>query len=193
MRFISNRYVLKIPSQISVLYCKEKKKLLISNGLKKMTIDLQVKLKILKQKNCIVVTDQPFYKVSSKASKQNKSLQGKYYFIIKKTFKNIKTVTCKKLKLVGVGYKVFLITNGEVSYKLLHFKLGYSHNIYYKIPKNLEVKIRQSNKIFILGHDYDLVSKTASVIRSYKYPEPYKGKGILYFNESIELKEGKKL
>ena len=99
--------------------------------------------------------------------------------------------TCKKLKLVGVGYKVFEIAHSN--YKLLHFKLGYSHNIYYRIPDNVEIVVSQSTKIFISSYDYTLVSAVSSIIKNYKYPEPYKGKGILYFNESIKLKEGKKI
>lgn len=192
MKFISKRYVLKIPSEISVLYNKKNQNLLISNGLKNIIFNLKVQLKILKNQNYIIVTDLPFVNVSTQL-KRKKSLQGKTFFSIKKIFKNMKTVTCKKLKLVGVGYKVFKINDKRFDYKLLHFKLGYSHNIYYKIPNTVNIKIRQSNKLFILGDDYDLVSQISSIIKNYKYPEPYKGKGILYFNESIKLKEGKKL
>ena len=76
---------------------------------------------------------------------------------------------------------------------MLEFKLGYSHNIYFKIPKNLTVFCLKSDKIFISGNFYEYISQIASQIRSYKTPEPYKGKGILYENEKIFLKEGKKV
>lgn len=76
---------------------------------------------------------------------------------------------------------------------LLHFKLGYSHMIYFKIPINLKIYCLKANKLFILGDSYLFVTQIASLIRSYKVPEPYKGKGIVYTTEKIILKEGKKL
>ena len=191
MKFIPKRYVIKIPSEISVLYSEKKSQLLVFNDTKKVVINLTVKLKILNSKSYIVVSDIPFLKLS-KSSKLKKSLQGSTYFFVKKLLKDFKTLSYKKLDLVGIGYKVFEI-NKNTSYKLLHFKLGYSHNIYYKVPKSLDIQIRNSNKLFISGDNYNAVAKASSVIKSYKVPEPYKGKGILYFNESITLKEGKKI
>lgn len=193
MKFISKRYVVKIPSEIFVLYCKKKSQLLISDKTKKIIIDLKVKLKILKKNNCIIITEIPVEHVSNKFKKIKRSLQGLTYFLIKKLIKNFKTTSCKKLNLIGIGYKVFEVNSKKSKYKLLHFKLGYSHNIYYKIPESLNIQIRQSNKLFISGSDTNLVSTSASTIKDYKLPEPYKGKGILYFNETIKLKEGKKI
>ena len=193
MKFIPKRYIIKIPSEISIFYSEEKAQLLISDKVKKTIYNLKVKLKVIKDKNYIIVTSMPFSKIPNKQKKNKKSLQGSTFFFIKRLIKNFKTTSCKKLNLIGVGYKVFEINSLNDSYKLLHFKLGYSHNIYYKIPINLNIKIRQSNKLFISGYDSNLVSNSSSIIKSYKLPEPYKGKGILYFNESIELKEGKKI
>jgi large subunit ribosomal protein L6 len=75
---------------------------------------------------------------------------------------------------------------------LLHFKLGYSHYVYFKIPKNLEIFCLKANKLFILGDSYSFVNQVAALVRSFKIPEPYKGKGIIYTTEKITLKEGKK-
>lgn len=76
---------------------------------------------------------------------------------------------------------------------LLHFKLGYSHHIYFRIPANLKICCLKANKLFVLGYSYLFVTQIASLIRSYKVPEPYKGKGIVYTTEKIILKEGKKV
>ena len=76
---------------------------------------------------------------------------------------------------------------------LLHFKLGYSHFIYFKIPKKLKIFCLKANKLFILGYSYAFVTQIAALIRLYKVSEPYKGKGILYTTEKITLKEGKKM
>ena len=65
--------------------------------------------------------------------------------------------------------------------------------MYYKIPSKIVIKIIQSSKIFIFGNDFNKVCQVASIIRNCKVPEPYKGKGILYSNEVVKLKEGKKL
>ena len=192
MKFISNRYSLKIPREISLIYFEKQQKLLILNNYVKILIKLQVKIKIIKNKNYIIITDIPFIETSNNL-KNKKILQGQTYFNIKKNMFNSKRLTSKKLKLVGVGYKVFEINNNNSDYNLLHFKLGYSHNIYFKIPHNLNITTRQSTKLFLSGYNSNLVSRIASIIKNYKYPEPYKGKGILYSDEIIQLKEGKKI
>ena len=76
---------------------------------------------------------------------------------------------------------------------LLHFKLGYSHQIYFKIPTKLKISCLKTTQIFIFGYSYLFVTQIASLLRSYKAPEPYKGKGIIYTTEKMILKEGKKV
>jgi len=194
MKFFSKRHVVKIPSEISILYCKEKKTLLLKNSYKQKLLNLQVKVLILKEKNIIIVTNYSFNKVSNKWKNSFKSLQGTTIALLKQAVVEISSITCKKLKLIGVGYKVFESEiKSNKSFKLLHFKLGYSHSLYYKIPKDITIKIHQSTKLFIFGYDFNKVSQIASMLRNCKLPEPYKGKGILYSNEIIKLKEGKKV
>lgn len=194
MKFFSKRHVVKIPSEISILYCKEKKTLLLKNFYKQKLLNLQVKVLILKEKNIIIVTNHSFTKVSNKWKNSFKSLQGTTIALLKQAVVEISSITCKKLKLVGVGYKVFESEmESNKNFKLLHFKLGYSHSLYYKIPKDINIKIHQSTKLFIFGYDFNRVSQIASILRNCKLPEPYKGKGILYSNEIIKLKEGKKV
>jgi len=93
----------------------------------------------------------------------------------------------KRLKLVGVGFKAFLNKN------LIQLRLGFSHSIFYKIPQKIEIKVVKSDSIFIFGNSIQIVTQLASIIKCYKKPEPYKGKGIFYYNEKIKLKQGKKL
>jgi large subunit ribosomal protein L6 len=90
-----------------------------------------------------------------------------------------------------VGYRAFDVDNFEN--KLLLFKLGYSHSIYFKIPIESQIFCLKRTKLFIHGNSYQDITKIAAFIRSYKKPEPYKGKGILYETEKIILKEGKKV
>jgi len=93
-----------------------------------------------------------------------------------------------KLNIIGVGYKVFLEKD-----KLI-FKIGFSHNITYDIPKDIKIKISSQKAlvIIIFGSNLQKITQVAAEIKALKPVEPYKGKGIRYFNENIKIKEGKK-
>ncbi|MFX6067028.1 50S ribosomal protein L6, partial [Acinetobacter baumannii] len=71
-------------------------------------------------------------------------------------------------------------------------QLGYSHEIVYPIPEGIEIKVEKQTAISISGADKQRVGQIAAEIRSYRGPEPYKGKGIKYATETILRKEGKK-
>ncbi|WDR80397.1 50S ribosomal protein L6 [Candidatus Purcelliella pentastirinorum] len=92
----------------------------------------------------------------------------------------------KRLQLVGVGYKAYLENN------CLNMFLGYSHPIKYLVPKNVFIECPSSTDILLKSIDKQLVGQVSAIIRSYKKPEVYKGKGIRYFNETILIKEAKK-
>ncbi len=91
----------------------------------------------------------------------------------------------KKLEIVGVGYRV------EQKKDYLVFSLGYSHPIYYELPKGLKAELVRNIAVTISGPDRQLVGSAAAKIRSFRPPEPYKGKGIKYADEVIRRKEGK--
>ena len=92
----------------------------------------------------------------------------------------------KTLKLVGTGYKAIL------QGKILKISAGYSHDIDYQVPEGINIKCQDPNTIEISGANKAQVGQVAADIRSYRKPEPYKGKGIKYENEHIVRKEGKK-
>ena len=92
----------------------------------------------------------------------------------------------KKLEMNGVGYRASL------KGKTLELMLGYSHPIQYDIPENISITVDKQNNIEVKGPDKQLVGQTASEIRAFRGPEPYKGKGIKYADEYINRKEGKK-
>ncbi len=91
----------------------------------------------------------------------------------------------KKLIVEGVGFKADVVGTNLV------FKLGFSHSITVAIPKNLKVA-SEKNIITISGIDKEFVGQYVAELRALKKPEPYKGKGIRYFDEVIKRKEGKK-
>jgi len=95
-----------------------------------------------------------------------------------------------KLEFVGVGYRGSVLKTDN---SLLELVLGFSHEILLKIPKGITVQSKKKNTILTLsGNNKDLLSKFASKIRSYRPPEPYKGKGVQFSNEFVRRKEGKK-
>ena len=92
----------------------------------------------------------------------------------------------KKLEINGVGYRA------QVTGKELVMQLGYSHDVKYPIPEGIKIAVEKQTAITITGADKQKVGQVAAEIRSWREPEPYKGKGIKYDNERIIRKEGKK-
>jgi large subunit ribosomal protein L6 len=92
----------------------------------------------------------------------------------------------RTLEINGVGYRA------AVQGKNLQLQLGFSHDVLYPIPEGITIKCEKPTSISISGFDKQRVGQVAAEIRGYKRPEPYKGKGIKYDNETILRKEGKK-
>lgn len=92
----------------------------------------------------------------------------------------------RELEINGVGYKA------QLKGKTLVLSLGYSHDIEYPIPTGIEMKCEKPTSVLISGADKQLVGQVASEIRAMRPPEPYKGKGVKYIEETITRKEGKK-
>jgi large subunit ribosomal protein L6 len=92
----------------------------------------------------------------------------------------------KKMDIKGVGYRANLQGTDLV------LQLGYSHEIRYKIPAGIKVAVADQVGLTVTGIDKQLVGQVAANIRSYRPPEPYKGKGIRYTDEYVLRKEGKK-
>jgi large subunit ribosomal protein L6 len=90
----------------------------------------------------------------------------------------------RKLEINGVGYKA------EVAGETLNLALGFSHPIAYKLPKGVAAKV-EKNILTLTGTDREAVGRAAAQVRSYRPPEPYKGKGVKYVEEHIKRKVGK--
>jgi len=92
----------------------------------------------------------------------------------------------RKLELQGVGYRA------QAQGKVLNLTLGYSHPVNFDVPAGITIETPTQTEILVKGIDLQVVGETAAKIRAYRPPEPYKGKGVRYAGEKIELKEGKK-
>jgi len=92
----------------------------------------------------------------------------------------------RKLELQGVGYRA------QAQGKVLNLTLGFSHPVNFAVPDGITIETPTQTEIVVKGIDRQVVGETAAKIRAYRPPEPYKGKGVRYVGEKIELKEGKK-
>jgi large subunit ribosomal protein L6 len=92
----------------------------------------------------------------------------------------------RKLELHGVGYRA------QVQGNVLNLTLGFSHPVAYHIPEGITIETPTQTEVLVKGVDKQLVGQVAAHIRAYRPPEPYKGKGVRYAGEKIELKEVKK-
>ena len=91
----------------------------------------------------------------------------------------------RALEINGVGYRA------EVKGDILNLSLGYSHPINFQLPKGITVDVDKMTKLLVKGIDKELVGQTAAKIREFRSPEPYKGKGVKYADETILRKAGK--
>ena len=121
--------------------------------------------------------------------KENRSMHGLYRAIIFNMVHGVSQGYTKKLELIGVGYRA--ATSGQK----LDFSVGFSHNIVFDIPQEIKVTAEtekgKAPVITLTSHDKQLLGAVASKIRSFRKPEPYKGKGIRYVNEYVRRKAGK--
>jgi len=190
MKF-SKKYSVKIPKNIKIIYHAQQNFLVVVGPLGRKTLNLKLKIFLTEPASYLYITTIPTQKVLDNRKKTLKALCGTTVAMVKQCILEISVLLNKKIKLVGVGYKVFPKTYR--SNDLLELKLGFSHFLYYKIPSAIQIKSYKSTFIYIFSNSYYSLTQIAANIRSYKYPEPYKGKGILYENEKIVLKEGKKV
>ena len=121
--------------------------------------------------------------------KENRSMHGLYRALIYNMIQGVSEGYTKKLELIGVGYRA--ATNGQK----LDFSVGFSHNIVFDIPQEIKVTAEtekgKAPVITLTSHDKQLLGAVASKIRSFRKPEPYKGKGIRYVDEYVRRKAGK--
>lgn len=117
--------------------------------------------------------------------KRVRALHGLYRALIQNMIDGVSEGYTKKLEIIGVGYRAELKGRG------LQLALGYSHPIFFIPPKDVKIEVPAPTNIVVSGIDKQLVGQVAAKIRSFRPPEPYKGKGIRYEGEQIIRKAGK--
>lgn len=133
----------------------------------------------------IEVKDEEIIVTRPNDQRENRSLHGLTRALLQNMVTGVSQGYSKELIIVGVGYKA------ELKGKNLLLNIGYSHPIYFVPPEEITLEVPQPTQIKISGIDKELVGLVAAKIRSFRKPEPYKGKGIKYSDEIIIRKAGK--
>lgn len=122
-------------------------------------------------------------------TKEHKSLHGLYRSLINNMTIGVTEGFRKELELIGVGYRVSNV--GQI----LELSLGYTHSIFLELPKEIKIETKmERNKsplIILESCDKQLIGQVCAKIRSFRSPEPYKGKGVRFVGEQVRRKSGK--
>jgi large subunit ribosomal protein L6 len=119
-------------------------------------------------------------------SREAKGLHGLTRTLLKNAVEGVVKGYARGLEISGVGFKA------EVKGKDIHFTLGFSHPVVFKLPEGVTAEVdAKQTKLTVKGVDKHLLGLTAAKIRALRPPEPYKGKGIKYAEEIVRRKEGK--
>ncbi|MDR3266539.1 MAG: 50S ribosomal protein L6 [Tannerella sp.] len=171
---------IKIPSGVSIV---EKDGLVTVKGPKgelTQTVNPDIKVKI---EDGTLTVSRPSDSIN------HRSLHGLYRSLINNMVTGVSTGYRKELELVGVGYRASSVE------QVLELSLGYTHNIFLELPKEVKVETKtERNKnpqIILESNDKQLLGQVCAKIRSFRKPEPYKGKGIKFVGEIIRRKSGK--
>jgi len=119
-------------------------------------------------------------------SKRARAMWGTTRALVNNMVTGVASGFTRNLEINGVGYRAAVQGN------TLNLQLGYSHDIPYPIPQDVRITCERPTAITITGADRQRVGQIAAEIRAFRPPEPYKGKGVKYSNETVRRKEGKK-
>ena len=131
------------------------------------------------------VENQLQVKVANNSSTAN-AMSGTMRALIANMVQGVTKGYQKKLTLVGVGYRA------QAQGDKLNLTLGFSHPVVHQMPQGVKVETPTQTEILIKGIDKQAVGQVAAEVRAYRSPEPYKGKGVRYADETVTLKETKK-
>ena len=139
--------------------------------------------------NSVVEIDQQeeVLRVSAKShSRAAKAMAGTTRALVNNMVRGVSVGWQRKLELQGVGYRA------QSKGRILNLQLGFSHPIDFELPEGVDVATPTQTEIVVSGVDKQLVGQVSAEIRSFRPPEPYKGKGVRYADERVRRKEAKK-
>ncbi|MBF0152405.1 MAG: 50S ribosomal protein L6 [Magnetococcales bacterium] len=121
-----------------------------------------------------------------KSDRAGRALWGLTRSLLNNMVRGVSEGFTRQLEIVGVGYRA------AVAGRVLKLTLGYSHPVDYALPEGINVEVEKNTLLTLTGADRERLGQTCAEIRQYRPPEPYKGKGIRYLEETVLRKEGKK-
>jgi large subunit ribosomal protein L6 len=124
--------------------------------------------------------------VAASEAAEHRALAGTMRALVNNLVIGVSNGFERRLQLVGVGYRA------QAQGKVLNLSLGFSHPIEFKVPEGITIETPSQTEIIVRGVDKQQVGQVAAKIRAHRPPEPYKGKGVRYADETIILKEAKK-
>ena len=164
-----------IPEGVSVTI---KENVIQVNGPKgQLDVDVHGDINVTQEENTIVVT-------RSSDSRNHRALHGTMRQLIANAVVGVSSGYTKELTIKGVGYQATVENNR------MQLQLGYSHDVVFDPPEGINLDAKRT-EITVTGIDKQLVGEVAAKIRSFRKPEPYKGKGIRYKDEYVRIKQGK--
>ena len=119
-------------------------------------------------------------------SKRSRTMWGMQRTLVDNLVRGVSQGFSVELEIIGVGYRA------AVEGRTLNLQMGYSHEINYPIPEDIDIKCERPTAVSISGMDRQKVGQVAAEIRAFRKPEPYKGQGIRYVGEYVFRTEGKK-
>ena len=168
---------IEIPTEVSLSF--EKKSILVKGKLGELKLDVHSEVECL-------VTDEKVSFLPSNALPETLALTGTMRALTKNIILGVSAGFEKKLEINGVGYRAKLSGNK------LELSLGFSHPVVYELPEGVTAELPSQTEIVLKSADKQKIGQAASEIRSFRPPEPYKGKGVKYSDENIKRKESKK-
>lgn len=144
-----------------------------------MALSLYPTVKLVREENQLKV-------IPKSEAAEHRAMAGTMRALINNMLTGVSKGFERKLQVVGVGYRA------QVQDKVLNLTLGFSHPVVFTVPAGITVETPSPTEILVKGLDKQQVGEVAAKIRSYRPPEPYKGKGVRYADETIVLKEAKK-
>ncbi|MBR1682792.1 MAG: 50S ribosomal protein L6 [Bacteroidaceae bacterium] len=158
-------------------------------GVLTQEVNPSIKVNYDKEKAEITFTIDEEYDPINVSMKQKQAYHGLYRALVHNMVVGVSEGYTKQMELVGVGYRVSNKGN------LVEFSLGYTHSIFIQLPEEIKVETKaernQNPQIILKSCDKQLLGQVCAKIRSFRKPEPYKGKGILFVGEQIRRKSGK--
>jgi large subunit ribosomal protein L6 len=171
------KYPIELPSGVQVTL--EGRKLVVKGKLGQLTLDVTDHVEIKIEGNQVTII--PLAKAG-----EARVLWGTTRALIANMVEGVSKGYTKTLEINGTGYRA------SVQGAVLVLNLGFSHDVNYPVPAGIKITTPRPTAVMVEGIDKRLVGQVAAEIRSYREPEPYKGKGVKYEGEQIRRKEGKK-